>query len=105
MNSRTKFCTLKKRFNIEKLKSSMEHEKCRQDHTKLIFSSSDFMLKIIERANNISVFFSKQLFGKRCTTYGEGTVFFYEIFDFQEPSEQFKFFFIIQSNGMLNGKS
>jgi hypothetical protein len=68
----------------------MEHEKCRQDHTKLIFSSSDFMLKIMERANNISVFFSNQLFGKRCTTYGEGTVFFYEISDFQEPSEQFK---------------
>jgi hypothetical protein len=63
------------------------------------------MLKIIERANNISVFFSKQLFGKRCTTYGEGTVFFYEIFDFQEPSEQLKKNLIIQFNEMLNGKS
>ena len=48
------------------------------------------MLKIIDRANNISVFFSNQLFGKRCTTYGEGTVFFYDISDFQEPSEQYK---------------
>jgi hypothetical protein len=59
----------------------------------------------MEQANNISVFFSKQLFGRRCTTYGEGTVFFYEISDFQEPSEQFFKNLIIQSNEMLNGKS
>ena len=59
----------------------------------------------MERANNISFFFSKQLFGRRCTTYGEeGTVFFYEISDFQEPSEQLKKYIIIQSNEMLNGK-
>jgi hypothetical protein len=43
--------------------------------------------------------------GRRCTTYGEGTVFFYEISDFQEPSEQFFKNLIIQSNEMLNGKS
>jgi len=51
-NSRNEFTDQilqKKRLNIEKLKSSMEHEKCRQDHTKLIFSSSDFLLKIIGR--------------------------------------------------------